>query len=1014
MAILQPFQSAPTGFAVCRAVYDDDRKLSDFALEETNPALARLLHLSPQALACGLRTVVARLFIASYDWLDFCGQAAIGGNSVSRRVFLLAVGRYLQFDAYPSGPDRCLLQLTDITEDMFDIYKLNSMLTAVDEFIFEYDGEYRCLSVFSTDALFWDHPKDEYVGKTVREALGESYGMLFENAFAETRNTHEKVRVEFDVQTAQGERWFGAEVILVSNISGEERFYAAINDITDAVQADRDLAEENSKLMIINKLVQQVNDRMSIEQVIREIVDTIYIYNVEYRVGFAMLREDNQLQFLYTRVPEGFPDITGECVDMASVPDYTHALHALQSFRTDDMPADPRLAPMRGRLEVLQSYAFLHMPLKYPQMVAGTLTLTSAIPHQWTDYETELLREVAAIMELAIEKSYAEEIRRRAETEVRRLASVVNSSDELVAIADVQHRVIYMNPAGYRMTGLPEGTLGMAVRSFHADEDARWMQEQKVFDNANTGIWVGENRLRTATGQLIPVLQSIFPVHDAQGELMGHGCILKDVSALKTVEAVLSAEKERLRITLQCIGDGVVATDEQGRVTIVNGVAETLTGWPAADARGQTAAQVCALFDETGAALEDPVQHALSTARRALMGENAVLRSRQGQHVAVNGSASPILDAAGAVTGAVLVFRDVTEEKRRQQEITYLSYHDALTGLYNRAFFDEELRRLNTDRQLPISVIMGDVNGLKLANDVFGHAEGDRVLITIARILSQSTRSDDILARIGGDEFCILLPKTSSAAAQNICRRILRKCREYGLRNDVITPPSISMGVATKTDVAEPITETMKIAEQLMYKRKLLESKSVHNNILATIRTTLYEKSRETEEHTARIAENTRAIGTAMGLTEEQLNELELFSVLHDIGKIAVDDRILLKPGPLSESEREEVRRHSETGYRVVRSSPEIAHVADLILAHHEDWDGGGYPQGLSGETIPLLARVLRVADAYDAMTHDQVYRPAIPRDKALREIALQAGRQYDPDVVRTFLALENEGEPRP
>lgn len=1013
MGMLQPFENAPAGFAVCRAVYDDDHKLSDFALEETNPAWARLLRLPPQDIAAGMRAVAARLFLASYDWLGFLAGAA-GGHSATRRMFVLAVGRYLQFDACPCGPDCCLLQLTDVTEDMFTIYKLNSMLTAVDEYIFEYDGEYRCLSVFSTDGCFLDRPKDDYVGKTVREALGEPHWQLFENAFAETRDTHEKVRVEFDVQTPQGERWFGAEVILVSNISGEERFYAAINDITDAVKSDRDLAEENSKLTIINKLVQQVNDRMSIEQVIREIVDTIYIYNVEFRVGFFLLREDNMLEFLYSRTPDGMPDVTGRALDVTNVPGYIETMRARQVYSCDEAFCDSDLRGIQESLERNGAAAFLHVPLKYPQMAAGALTMSSLTPHQWTEYETELLQEVAALMELAIEKSYAEEIRQQAETEVRRLASVVNSSDELVAIADMGHHVIYMNPAGYRMTGLPPGQLGMAVRSFHAEEDAKWMQEQKVFDNANTGIWVGENRLRTADGQLIPVLQSIFPVRDAQGALIGHGCILKDISALKSVEAVLNAEKERLRITLQCIGDGVIATDELGQVTMVNGVAEALTGWLAADALGQPAAQVCPLFDESGAALENPVQRALSTASRVLMGESAVLRSRDGQHIAVNGSAAPILDSAEAVTGVVLVFRDVTEEKKRQQEITYLSYHDALTGLYNRAFFDEELRRLNTDRQLPISVIMGDVNGLKLANDVFGHAEGDRVLITIARIMAQSTRSDDILARIGGDEFCILLPKTSSAAAQNICRRILRKCREYGLRNDVITPPSISMGVATKTDAAEPITDTLKTAEQLMYKRKLLESKSVHNNILATIRTTLYEKSRETEEHTVRIAERTRAMGLAMGLTEEELNDLELFSVLHDIGKIAVDDRILLKPGPLTESEREEVRRHSETGYRVVRSSPEIAHVADLILAHHEDWDGGGYPQGLSGEAIPRLARVLRVADAYDAMTHDQVYRPALPRETALREIAQQAGVRFDPDVVRAFLRVEGGEVPTP
>ncbi len=883
--MLQPFEKAPTGFAVCRALFDDGRMLRDFAMEDANPAFQRLLGLQPAETAQGLRAILTKLSLASQDWLEFLRSAAIGGHSIAMLLYVPAVGRSLQFDAYPCGRQRCVLQVTDVTEDMFSLYKLNSMLTAVDEYIFEYDGDYRCLSVFSSDGRFLGHDKEYYVGKTVRETMGGLWPM-YENAFAETRDTRAKVRIEYEADTPEGVRWFGADILTISNLDGQERFYAAVNDITAVVEAGRDLTQENFKLSIINRLVQQVNSRMGIEQVIREIVDTIYSYYVEYRIGFVMLDEDNMLQFLYTRVPEGMPDITGQSVDMNAAPAYTDALRAHKPFVSDDVAADPRLRAMAARLQELQSAAFLHMPMRYPQRVAGALTMTNPSPHPWTPYEKELLREIAAIMELAIEKAFEE-----------------------------------------------------------------------------------ENRKRT--------------------------------------EDVLSAEKERLRITLQCIGDGVIATDSQGIVTILNGVAETLTGWSAGEAQGHPSERVCPLSDEnTGAALEDPVRRALAAAARAQLPENAMLRSRDGQHYAVSGSASPMLDAAGAVTGVVLVFRDVTEDKRRQREITYLSYHDALTGLYNRTFFDEELRRLNTDRQLPISVIMGDVNGLKLANDVFGHAEGDRVLITIARILTESTRSDDILARIGGDEFCVLLPKTSSAAAQSICRRILRRCREYAERADVITPPSISMGVATKTDAGQDIADTLKTAEQLMYKRKLLESKSVHNSILSAILSTLYEKSHEAQEHTARLAAHARAMGLSLGLTEEQLNDLELFSILHDIGKIAVDDRVLLKPGPLTDTEREEVRRHSETGYRVVRSSPEISHVADLILAHHEDWDGGGYPQGLRGEGIPLLARILRVADAYDAMTHDQPYRPALPQEQALRELREHAGKQFDPDIVRLFLDI--------
>jgi diguanylate cyclase (GGDEF)-like protein len=338
-------------------------------------------------------------------------------------------------------------------------------------------------------------------------------------------------------------------------------------------------------------------------------------------------------------------------------------------------------------------------------------------------------------------------------------------------------------------------------------------------------------------------------------------------------------------------------------------------------------------------------------------------------------------------------------------KITYLNYHDFLTGLYNRTFFEEEKKRLDTPRQLPISILMGDINGLKLINDGFGHSKGDEVLIDIADILKNCCREEDIVARLGGDEFGILLPKTDSQSAQMLCNRISEACRTRSLIGNVIYP-SISIGHATKTDKAESMDDISMIAEESMAKHKLLESKSAHSSLIASIKVIMFEKSQETQIHTDRLGYLAKLIGNSLHLTDDQLNDLELLSTLHDIGKMSVSAGILANPGKLSPEEWIEIRKHPEAGFRIAQASPELVPIANYILCHHERWDGKGYPQGLAGEQIPLLSRILAIVDSFDAMTHDRVYRPALTKKEAIDEIKKNAGTQFDPDIADLFLTL--------
>jgi len=348
-----------------------------------------------------------------------------------------------------------------------------------------------------------------------------------------------------------------------------------------------------------------------------------------------------------------------------------------------------------------------------------------------------------------------------------------------------------------------------------------------------------------------------------------------------------------------------------------------------------------------------------------------------------------------------LKVNNAMELMKRNEEIKYLSYHDVLTGLYNRRFYEEEIIRVNSKEKLPISIIMGDINGLKLINDAFGHEEGDNLLKIAADTIQCMCRRDDIVARWGGDEFIILLPKTSREEATEIVKKIKDLYAKQQING---IAGSISFGWDTKGDMAEDIIKVLKNAEDYMYRNKTLEKESVRSNMIITILTTLHEKNPREELHSKRVSEICQNIGKVMGLSEIEVHKLKVGGLLHDIGKIAIAEEILNKPGKLTEQEWDEIKRHPEIGYRILCSSYEMLELAEGMLSHHEKWDGTGYPKGLKGEEIPKISRIIGLADSYDAMTSERSYRKALGEEVVIREIHENAGTQFDPEIAKIFV----------
>jgi diguanylate cyclase (GGDEF)-like protein/putative nucleotidyltransferase with HDIG domain len=348
-----------------------------------------------------------------------------------------------------------------------------------------------------------------------------------------------------------------------------------------------------------------------------------------------------------------------------------------------------------------------------------------------------------------------------------------------------------------------------------------------------------------------------------------------------------------------------------------------------------------------------------------------------------------------------LKVRNAIELMKRNKEISYLSYHDALTGIYNRRFYEEELKKMNVVANLPISIVMADINGLKLINDTFGHVKGDILLKEATLAIENGCRACDIVARWGGDEFIILMPKTDEEEAQKVVKNIKEKCSKEKIGSIDL---SIAFGWDTKTTLEVDIAKVLKNAEDYMYRNKSLESESTRSNMINTIMNTLLEKNPREEMHSKRVSEICGEIGRAMKLSDLDLKKLKVAGLLHDIGKIAIEEEILNKPGKLTQSEWNEIERHPAIGYRILSTSHEMLEIAQFILAHHEKWDGTGYPRGLKGEAIPQISRIIAVADSYDAMSSERAYRSALSEEIVLEEIKKNSGIQFDPKIARIFV----------
>lgn len=462
---------------------------------------------------------------------------------------------------------------------------------------------------------------------------------------------------------------------------------------------------------------------------------------------------------------------------------------------------------------------------------------------------------------------------------------------------------------------------------------------------------------------------------------------------------VLLLDRKRKRVILpiainniiESMNDGVLILNLENKIININPSAVKMLNVTGKNILGEDIVQVFPNIEING----------------VLNGHKAISRkeikiNNKGKALYYELAVSSVKDSQGVMIGKSVVIRNITDRIKSEEEIKYLGFHDNLTGLYNKSYFEMQIKKLDTAMQLPLSIVVGGVNGLKTINEAFSHKQGDLLLCNFAKVFKRTLRKGSIITRWTGDEFVFIFPKTSKKEAWNVLERIREGIKDYTSGS---LPMSMALGSSTKEYSTEDINEVIIKAENNMFKRKLIEKKSISSSVIASLERTLYEKSHETETHAKRLNGFARKLGRNVGLSENILNDLSLLSSLHDIGKIAIEEEILLKKTKLTEGEWEAIKKHPVIGSNIAKSTKQIAHVAKGILYHHEKWDGTGYPRGLKENKIPIESRIISIVDAYDVMRNGRPYKKKMSKAEAVLELRRCGGTQFDPELVEIFVS---------
>jgi diguanylate cyclase (GGDEF)-like protein/PAS domain S-box-containing protein len=627
--------------------------------------------------------------------------------------------------------------------------------------------------------------------------------------------------------------------------------------------------------------------------------------------------------------------------------------------------------------------------------------------------------------------------------------AVVDNQTELICCYDRKNVINFVNEAYCNyFNKSPDELIGSSFMPLIHKDDIKIVKDMISRLSPKNPLITIEHRIIAPDGE-IRWHKWTNKVMTDNGKITQFQAVGKDITELKKAQEKLRKSLEERAAIVQSMSEHVVYQAPDHKVIWVNEAAGKSVNQSPKDLEGRYCYEIWHKRDKP--CENCPVDKSIRTGKL----EEAEISSYDGRHWRIKGY--PFKDENGKIIGVYEVTQEITARKKAEQELIksneklkQLVIRDILTGLYNHKYLAEiiELEFHRARRQAnPLSLIMIDIDYFKSINDVYGHKFGDIILKQFAKQLKRLVRQYDIVVRFGGEEFIILSPGTDRETALTLAQRLLDAMTLYsfGDRKHIIKL-RLSMSVASfpENTVAKGI-DLIQMADYILDKVKesggnkiyssldLLkagkrvksspagqDSRSMKNKLdklkkranqslleaVFAFAKTIDLKDHYTGEHVEKTVHYASKIAKAMRLPEDDVQHIKQAAMLHDLGKIGVSEKILQKKSKLDKKEFTEIKRHPQIGADIIRPIQVLHRLIPFILYHHERWDGKGYPNGLKGEEIPMGARIIALADVFQALTSDRPYRKALPPKKIIAEIKKGAGTQFDPKIVDAFVKI--------